>query len=117
MPASRKLPHYTNVRRERKRTRLRPRPALRRQPTIRKTLIYNRKSMTFGISSKALRKKKSCWPKNYRTHNSARRRSKKLPKQKQRKGVRLLAYNGKAAAVIVQVSTEPCLRTIRLTIS
>ena len=51
MPASRKLQHYANVRRERKRTRLRPRPALRRQPTMRKTLIYNRKSMTFGINS------------------------------------------------------------------
>ena len=47
--------------------------------------------MTFGISSMALRKKKRCWPKNSRTHNSARRRSKKLPKQKQGKDVRLLS--------------------------
>ena len=84
---------------------------------MRKTLIYNRKSMTFGISSMALRKKKRCWLKNSRTHNSARRRSKKLPKRKQGKGVRLRVYNGKAAAVIVRVCTEPCLRTIRLTIS
>ena len=49
--------------------------------------------------------------------HSAQRRSKKLPKQKQGKDVRLQAFNGKAVAVIVRVSTGPCLRTIRLIIS
>ena len=53
-------------------------PVTRRQPTMRKAPIYNRKSMTFGVNSMALRKKKRCWLKNSRTHNSARRRSKKL---------------------------------------
>ena len=49
--------------------------------------------------------------------HSAQRRSKRLPKQKQGKNVRLQAFNGKAVAVIVRVSTGPCLRTIRLIIS
>src|SRR6187431_3023520 len=112
-PASRKLPRYANARREGKRTRLRPGQAPWRQPTVRRAPIYNRKSMTFGVSSMALRKKKPCWLKNSRTH-SARHRSKKLPKQKQGKDVRLRASNAKAAAVIVRVCTGPCLRTIKL---
>ena len=54
------LQRYANARRECKRTRIRPRPAPRRQPTMRRAPIYNRKSMTFGVSSMALRKKKRC---------------------------------------------------------
>ena len=38
----------------------RPRPAPRRQLTMRRAAICNRKSMTFGVSSMALRKKKRC---------------------------------------------------------
>src|SRR4029077_4817840 len=117
-PASRKLQRYANAWRERERTQIRPRPASpRRAPTMRRALIYNRKSMTFGISSMARRKKKRCWLKNSRTHNSARRRPKKLPKQKQENGARLRVYNGRAVAVIVLVCTGPCSRSIRLIIS
>ncbi len=39
---------------------IRPRPAPRRQPTMRRAAICNRKSMTFDVSSIALRKKKRC---------------------------------------------------------
>ena len=91
MPARRKLQRYANARRERKRIRLRPAPA---PPTMRRAPTYNRKSMTFGVNLMARRKKKRCWLKNSRTHNSTQRRSKKLPKQKQENGARLRVTTG-----------------------
>ena len=51
---------------------------------MRRAPIYNRNSMTFGISSMALRKKKRYWLKNSRTHNSP-AHVKEAPKAETRK--------------------------------
>ena len=40
--------------------RVHPRPAIQHRPRMRRAAIYNRRSMTFGVSSMAPRKKKPC---------------------------------------------------------